>query len=173
MHHLSNTCLLVLAQLESAVDALQDDQFNRPIPALGQSTIGQHVRHTVEFFTALEHGLLTGRIDYDNRARNRSIETERHVAQSAITAVKQMIAQQNEDKPLVLVVNYELMANNPVALVSSYFRELTYTIEHAIHHMAIIKIGILDLVPQMKLPAEFGVAISTLRHQQKAEMLNY
>jgi uncharacterized damage-inducible protein DinB len=172
MHPLSNAGLLVLAQLESAIEALTTEQFSQPVSALGQSTIGQHVRHTVEFFTALEHGLLNGQLDYDKRARNRAIETNRQVALSAITSVKQMIAQQHKDMPLVLVVNYELIANCPVSLVSSYFRELTYTIEHAIHHMAIIKIGMRELVPQMQLPTSFGVAASTLRHQQEAVILN-
>jgi len=50
---------------------------------------------------------------------------------------------------------------------SSYFRELQYNIEHAIHHMAIIKIAIGACFTEVELPANFGVAYSTVRYQKQ------
>jgi len=49
-------------------------------------------------------------------------------------------------------------------------RELAYNIEHAIHHMAIIKIGINEVSPYILLPSAFGVASSTIRHLKKQKI---
>ena len=43
-------------------------------------------------------------------------------------------------------------------------RELVYNIEHAIHHMAIIRIGIENDFPHAHLPDKFGFAYSTIKH---------
>jgi hypothetical protein len=49
---------------------------------------------------------------------------------------------------------------------TNYFRELTYNIEHAVHHMAIIKIGIREVANYVTLPADFGIAASTIRYKE-------
>jgi hypothetical protein len=47
---------------------------------------------------------------------------------------------------------------------SSVGRELMYAFDHAIHHIAIIKIGIKAAFPQIQIPQEIGVAPSTIRY---------
>ncbi|MDX1476670.1 MAG: hypothetical protein R3301_03155 [Saprospiraceae bacterium] len=49
---------------------------------------------------------------------------------------------------------------------SSLERELIYNIEHTIHHLAIIKIGLAIIAPDIPLPAHFGVAPSTVKYKQ-------
>jgi hypothetical protein len=49
---------------------------------------------------------------------------------------------------------------------SNIERELMYNIEHTIHHLAIIKIGLNAVAPQIALSEHFGVAPSTIRHKQ-------
>ena len=50
---------------------------------------------------------------------------------------------------------------------STLDRELIYNIEHAIHHMAMIKIGLKVLAPELHLPENFGVAPSTIRYRHQ------
>jgi hypothetical protein len=50
---------------------------------------------------------------------------------------------------------------------TSYNRELVYNLEHAIHHMAIMKIAVDNAFPQVQMPENFGVAYSTIRYQQQ------
>ena len=49
---------------------------------------------------------------------------------------------------------------------SSFERELLYCLDHAIHHQALIKIGLKELDLDHLIAREFGVAYSTLRHRQ-------
>jgi hypothetical protein len=67
--------------------------------------------------------------------------------------------------PLVLEVGYDIDADDTQSMETSVFRELTYNIEHAVHHMAMIKIGLRDVAPYVVLPPDFGIAMSTLRHK--------
>ena len=43
-------------------------------------------------------------------------------------------------------------------------REIVYNIEHAIHHMAIIRIALQHDIPDLELESDFGYAFSTLKH---------
>lgn len=46
-------------------------------------------------------------------------------------------------------------------------RELLYCLEHVIHHMTIIIIGIEQTWPEVVIEADFGVAPFTIRHYQQ------
>ena len=73
----------------------------------------------------------------------------------------------NADFGLTFRANYQIEGEDEVAIQSSFYRELAYNIEHAIHHMALIKIGVRALRETIKLPDYFGVASSTVRYQLK------
>jgi uncharacterized damage-inducible protein DinB len=74
----------------------------------------------------------------------------------------------NLDKSLLLEVNYDIEKESNETLTTTVKRELVYNIEHAVHHMALMKIGIREIAPGISLPADFGIAASTLRHQSAA-----
>ena len=46
-------------------------------------------------------------------------------------------------------------------------REILYNLEHCIHHLAIIKIGLKIIKPNFKLPENFGLADSTIRFKNQ------
>jgi hypothetical protein len=54
----------------------------------------------------------------------------------------------------------------PVGIKSNYYREIAYNLEHTIHHMALIRVGVNE-VSLVQLPQEFGMAFSTIKHQQQ------
>lgn len=162
--HLSLACIHILRQLTDLTQQIRVEDFVRPASTLSGSTIGQHLRHTLEFFLCLETGFLAGVVDYDKRAHDKLIETDKQVALSAIERVKVFVSQLKE-KALELHVGYS-MNETYVTVETTAMRELVYNIEHAVHHMAIIKIGVREIASYITLDADFGIAASTIRHKE-------
>lgn len=156
----------ILNQLSGLINTLSQDEFTKPLPVLNSSTLGQHIRHTIEFFTCLQNGIADRLVNYDQREHNKAIESDRKVALANIKAIKIFIADCNVDQDLTLEMSYGLEDQPNTQVKSNFQRELAYNIEHCVHHMAIIKIGALALKDDLQLPADFGVAASTIRYQK-------
>jgi len=165
MNHLTTACCAILDQLTATVSQLSDDAYTFPSQTLSGSSVGQHLRHTLEFFVCLEDGFAAGQINYDRRAHDKEIESDRATALRVLDRIKTFVSRQTDDRALVLEVAYGQQSDEAVAIHTNYFRELTYNIEHSVHHMAIMKIGIREVAPQLFIPADFGVAASTLRYR--------
>lgn len=165
MSQLIRACGTILDQLSDAVQQLTDAEFAQPSATLGGSSIGQHLRHTLEFFMCLEQGYDQGLVNYDRRAHDTKIETSKPTALLVMEGIRRFIFNQVQDKPLRLELGYDLNSEEQVAVQTNYFRELTYNIEHAVHHMAIMKIGIREVARHVLIPPDFGVAASTLRYR--------
>jgi len=161
---LITACGSILDQLEDVVTQISADDFGRSSQALSSSTVGQHVRHTIEFFLCLQNGFRGGVINYDKRAHDKLIENDKFIAINAIRKVREFVVATTNDASLRLDVGYDRNTEECVTIQTNYFRELTYNIEHAIHHMALIKIGVREVAGYVRLPNDFGVAVSTLRH---------
>ena len=168
MSQLTHACNTILDQLSGVVQQLTEREFISPSETLSGSSIGQHLRHTLEFFICLEQGFGSGVINYDKRAHDKLIETDKETASLAIDRIRQFINRQPDDRPLLLEVGYDLNSDESVPVQTNYFRELTYNIEHAVHHMAIMKIGIREVACHVSIPTDFGVAASTLRYRGEA-----
>jgi hypothetical protein len=126
--------------------------------------VGQHLRHTIEFFLCLENGFRNGIINYDKRAHDKIIESDKILALNAIRNIREFVVATSNDASLRLDVGYDRHTEDCVTIQTNYFRELTYNIEHAVHHMALIKIGVREVADYVRLPKDFGIAVSTLRH---------
>jgi len=168
MKQLTEACINILNQLQDVVRQMNDSDFVKQSPVLSHSTVGQHLRHTLEFFFCLESGFEQGCVNYDKRSHDKIIETDRLLALHAIERIKTFIMLQTTDQALVLEVGYARHDDTCVSMNTNFFRELTYNIEHAVHHMALMKIGIRDVAPYVQLPPDFGIAVSTLRHKETA-----
>ncbi len=165
---LIKACDAILNQLSSVVEQMTEQEFITPSESLSGSSIGQHLRHTLEFFICLEQGFQNGTVNYDKRAHDKLIESDKFIALSYINRIQNFIQSQSLDQKLNLEVGYDLQDHNCVTIETNYFRELTYNIEHAVHHMAIMKIGIREVAPRIAIPQDFGVAASTLRYRESS-----
>lgn len=163
---LITACLNILGQLEDAVRQMEERDFCLPSRTLSNSSVGQHLRHTLEFFICLENGFAGGVVNYDKRAHDKLIETDKFIALAAIARIKEFVTSHTADQGLHLEVGYDRHTEDVVRIETNYFRELTYNIEHAVHHMAIMKIGIREVAGYVELPADFGVAVSTVRYRE-------
>jgi uncharacterized damage-inducible protein DinB len=155
----------ILNQLSGVVEQITEDDFRKPCPALNAS-IGQHLRHTLEFFISLEQGYAEGTINYDKRIHSKVMENDKYVALHTIHQIQEFINTTQGEKLLKLEVGYLPDSEVSVSVNSNFSRELVYNIEHAVHHMAIMKIGIREVADYVVLPPDFGIAASTLRYKE-------
>jgi uncharacterized damage-inducible protein DinB len=163
--HLHHACTHILSQLITLVERIDVSDFTRPVDSLSQSTIGQHLRHTLEFFICFQQGYENGIVNYDRRAHDKLIESDPYVALAAINDIRKFVSQLKE-RSLKLEVGYDLDSDQFVTIDTTSTRELVYNIEHAVHHMAIIKIGVREIAPYLNLAKDFGIAASTIRYKE-------
>jgi hypothetical protein len=154
----------VFVQLSESLNQLSNEEYMQPSNILFSATIGQHVRHIIELFLCLEQGYENGTVNYEKRKRDYRIETDKQFAASLMAEIYSRIERPNKD--LVLEAEDYTECVETVSVPSNYFRELTYNLEHTIHHMALIRVGINE-VSKVQLPEEFGVAYSTIKYREQ------
>ncbi|MGN6490595.1 MAG: hypothetical protein ACTHLE_01265 [Agriterribacter sp.] len=161
--HLITPIQRLFRQLQTTIHSLSDEQYCIPSSFLTGATIGQHIRHIIELFLELNTGYKTGVVNYDNRKRDRRIETDRLFAVQQLDALSAAISK--PDKKLVLKAAYDPATNDFAEVESNYMRELIYNLEHTVHHMALIRVGVKE-VSSLHLSEDFGIAASTLKFRQ-------
>jgi uncharacterized damage-inducible protein DinB len=154
----------VFLQLSDSLDQLDQDQYNYPCKDLSGNTIGQHVRHIIEMFLCLEKGYQSGEVDYEKRGRDILIETDKNFATALLAEILQQISKDN--KSLNLFTYYDDFSSEPGKICSNYFREIAYNLEHTIHHMALIRIGLREL-GDFQVSDSYGFASSTIKYRQQ------
>jgi len=150
-------------QLENCIAVLSDTEYTTNRKSLFGATIGQHVRHIIELFTELENGYATGIVNYENRQRDYFIETNKELATQQLGSILQRL-----DKPsknLVLHACYESDSDQSIEMSTNYYRELAYNLEHTVHHMALIRVGVTE-VSEVTVETSFGIASATIKYRQ-------
>ena len=148
-----------LTDLLDLIGNLEPIQYTKKSTMLGDISIGQHVRHIVEMVQCMVQGYASGTIDYDARKRDVRIETD---ARFAARQIKELLDEVLlENKSLELRQEDSQYATVP----TFYFREVVYNTEHALHHMALIRVALREMGLEI-VDENFGVAPSTIRYQQ-------
>jgi hypothetical protein len=161
---LQKTIQHVFLQLSETLQLLSDAQYIHPSKTLSNATIGQHTRHIIEMFICLEDGYSTGIVNYEKRKRDIVIETNKTFAVSLLKTICYELNKPN--KEMALEATYNEDSNEIIRFVTNYHREIAYNLEHTIHHMALIKVGIREL-SDLTIPEGFGVATSTLKYKKE------
>jgi hypothetical protein len=155
--------------LQQGLALLEDctlESYRTVAPAPFEASIGQHYRHVLDHFVSLTMGISTGTIDYDQRARDRELETNLEVAKASTQMLMKFFASltPNDYHRICSVLHSVSYSQNQQQTSSSNIeRELAYCVSHAVHHFAIVRILCAQL--QVQVPNEFGVAPSTLKHR--------
>ena len=160
---------MILFNLQKQLDTLAgllyqltDVQYTQAIRHLGQATIGGHSRHIIEILQCVLNGYEQGQVNYIHRHRNLALETNKTLA---IQTIQEILPWLNKaDKSLELYVENE-NGENMIYPFTTYFRELFYTIEHTVHHLALIKVGLTELDLEL-VNRNFGVAYSTIVYRK-------
>lgn len=162
-----NNCKENLIEIKRVLLKLNNDQYTYKSNSLFGATIGQHIRHILEFYQCVFNGLNTKKINYDSRERKFSIETEVSVAILKIDEICLMLKNNTNDTYLLLESNFCFDEGNQINIETSYKRELAYCLEHSIHHQALIKVGLLEINCLNFIDDNFGLAPATIRYRKQ------
>jgi len=159
----------VLRQADDLCARLDDVQFSSRCSALGNSTIGQHLRHCLDHFDQFLDGVSEGFVDYDSRLRDAACEQRLDRAQQRVDGIRDRL-----DRDLASV-----LADRPVRVrqacqsdtdaevePSTCGRELQFLLSHTVHHFAMV--AAICRLQGVDVPSDYGVAPSTLRHRRES-----
>jgi len=154
-----------LAQIKGLLVKLNEEDYRQKLDILSDASIGQHIRHILEFYLILFKGIDRGTISYDKRERNLVLETNVDIAIQLVNDLVFKLKSIKNDVPLRFEADYEGSTGVSISVGSSAFRELAYCVEHSIHHQAIIKSALVALEKQSLVDEYFGVAYSTIKYR--------
>lgn len=142
---------------------MSNEDFSKKIEVLFHGTIGQQVRHVLEFYLCVFSGIKNGSICYDERKRDLRLETDKAYAVQCLETILHKLENLENDAEIKLKVCLSKENNEFSAINSSIDRELVYCFDHSVHHQALIKIALQEL--QFNLDDDtFGIAPSTIKY---------
>lgn len=150
-----------LTSLSNLLLRLQDEQYTHTIEHLGNASIGGHTRHVIELLQCAIAGYHSGEVDYINRKRNVDIEKDRMLAVSMINQLLHNVKMPEKELSLFVEQMDDFKA---YTVNTTFFREIVYNTEHTIHHLALIKVALIEMKLDM-VEDDFGVAYSTILYK--------
>jgi hypothetical protein len=166
---LVHSVLETLEQGEALLTQLSDEDYTRKVAVAFNASIGGHYRHCLDHFRSLLDAAIQGDLNYDHRARGTLIESDRF---AALNATRELREGYEHFDPMFLMRSLNVTCKTSYttsgsqASPSTVGREIMYSVAHAVHHYALI--GVMCGITGLKMPAGFGVAPSTLKHQTEA-----
>ncbi len=161
--NLQQTNRTLLEQLLQVLGQINASDYKKELSVFENVTIGQHVRHILEFYQCLLSLAKDNCVDYDKRKRDLEIEQNLNYAVHQCQNIIEILEKHTTNN--IIEVNIDLPNNQQFKVESTFERELAYLLEHTIHHFAIIKIGVLHHFNYVIFPEGFGLAYSTQKHR--------
>lgn len=149
-----------LQQLTAVLEKITKVQYTFKSTFLSNATIGAHTRHIIELLQCTITGYDIELIDYVHRERNFEIEQNKELALSLIKTVQNNIYLKDK---ILFVLN-----DDGSSICSSFNRELVYNVEHIIHHLALIKVALIELNENI-VDDNFGFAYATIQYKQQLQ----
>lgn len=158
---------VISTQITDLLAVLDNAHYRQSLPTFNGSSVGQHIRHIIDFYLCLINGADDLDINYDKRERNPLIETDCFTAKNFVEIIAQKVQNMDVKQPVMVCSSFVAdEAEELISIPSSIGRELMYAYDHAIHHLAMIKIGMQIHFPEISISKDLGVAPSTLKYRQ-------
>lgn len=165
--HADTALLATVQQINHVIGQLTPEDYRFALPEFEGNSLGQHFRHILEFFQCLEQGVTSGTVDYAARHRNPVYEQRPEISAAAFEAFSHALPRFDLAQPVQ--VRAEFGSDLRPCYESTVGRELLFVYDHAIHHLAIIKIGLICRFPQVQADKDLGVSPSTVKARAKME----
>ena len=187
-HRLKAANIILLEQGKDLLQDISDEMFLRAKPPFYKSGIGRHFRHILDHYKSVldefrsQHGISNRerdaspsaksglKVDYDARSRDLNLEEDRELTIDVIDEIIQDLeGLSTKDMSSALKTKMDCgdgQSPNALWTRSSLGRELQFMQSHTTHHYALIAMILRD--QGYEPPSRFGIASSTLLHENKA-----
>lgn len=156
--------LLCLGQVVEVLNHCSKQQYTSRTAECFNSSIGGHIRHILDHYHCFFQGLDNGTIDYDARQRDESIENDPEKGRQLFQQYGDILAALEIPLDRVVRVKMDTGAGHGRGWsTSTVQRELQFLLSHTVHHYALI--ATICVLSGASVPADFGVAPSTLRYR--------
>jgi hypothetical protein len=154
----------IIRQMLDLLEGMPANMYQQPLVVFNGSSIGQHFRHILDFWSCLLRDLEKGTIDYSDRERRPILEQQPVEAMRQLHLILHQIDQLDEPQAIEVCADFipDERVSRPL-VQSTIGRELVFAHDHAIHHLAMIKMGIRIAYPQFSIDNNLGVASSTVK----------
>lgn len=159
-----NQCILNLKDLKLLLEQITEEQYRYPSKYLLGSSIGEHVRHILEFYEGILNNNTFLFVDYSKRERKKNIEINLEFANDFIAYIMLSLASKNVENAVLKIQDTSI---SDQIFTSSYGRELYYCLEHSIHHQALIRVSLIEQNLLGIAKPTFGYANSTIQYKEK------
>jgi hypothetical protein len=165
--------LEIIEQAKAFLCELSQFEYQQKVEPHLSSSAGAHMRHIVDHYQALRHGVVTGEVDYNLRNRDSDVENDPQQALAVWKDIEKWLRQistQDMDKAITVKSEVSINAEQTVSCVSSLGRELMFVASHAIHHYSLL--AVIRSLQGGKNDATFGVAPATATYRREAAAAN-
>lgn len=153
------------------LNSINEEQYRRKSQAAYGASLGGHYRHVIDHLSVLLGGLDARVINYDLRQRDVGVETDLYIAQQKtqdLADAWNLISDEELNQTVEVVSKVSYAGCDAASVQSTVGREAMYVVIHGVHHYALI--GVMCNMMEIELPVGFGVAPSTVAHEQKQEL---
>lgn len=162
-------CKENLQEIKYLIALLTNLQYTYKSPMLANASIGQHIRHILEFYLCLRNGAAVGIVNYDKRERDLELEENKNFAMYTIDKICNNMSLLEGVGEIKLEGNFSSEEDAVSTIRTFVNRELAYCLEHSIHHQALIKVGLLEQNLEHLAHVNFGLAPATIRHRESLQ----
>ncbi len=160
----------IARQITTVLQNLPPEDYAAPLPVLNGGSLGKHFRHIIDFYLCLLRDVENSAVDYARRERNALLETSPNIAAQKMAEIARQVQKLEEQDALQVRAEFSSREGESRPLYpTSVGRELMYAYDHALHHLAIIRIGLEQRRPDLPVAHELGMAPSTIKYQRNRE----
>lgn len=167
-----NSNIFFLNQGIELLTEVSNEQYSSNDGKYNKSGIGRHFRHIIEHYISLLNEQ-DGLVDYDARERNLRLEVDREFMIDTMREITENLQALSDnqnalDKSITVRSNEGIGEEDSPLSHSTIRRELQFLISHTVHHYALI--GLILKTMGFDPSPDFGVAPSTLKHEQEKQL---
>ena len=155
----------LIDEIINTLTIIPEESYSSSLEVFDGGTLGKHFRHIHDFFSCLITQCEHNHVDYAKRKRDVTIENQKDSAIKHFDLLKSELSELDESKVLKVYADFMLQDGSRPEVQTTIGRELMYAYDHAVHHLAIVKIGLQSIDPSLPIKKDLGVAASTTSHQ--------